>query len=123
MEVYLDRLEMLLQDLCRLTATPSVDPPVRTFLLSLFLSRKYFSLFVGLFSQQKFCAPKKHSLPADVVEGLWRGYDVEGWGHGAALLEVGDPQLGPRELPLGVRLLLRGQSLARDQSDHPGNQA
>ena len=62
------------------------------------------------------------SSPADVVEGLWGGNDVEGRGDGAALLEVGDPQLGPGELPLRVRLLLQGQSLARDQSDHPRNQ-
>ena len=58
------------------------------------------------------------TLPADVVEGLWRGYDVERRRDGAALLEVGDPQLGARELPLGVRLLLGGQSLALDQ-DQP----
>ena len=45
--------------------------------------------------------------PAEqVVEGLGCWDDVEGRRHGAALLEVGDPQLGPRELPLRVRLLL-----------------
>ena len=58
------------------------------------------------------------SSPADVVEGLWGGNDVEGRGDSAPLLEVGDPQLGARELPLGVRLLLGGQSLALDQ-DQP----
>ena len=62
------------------------------------------------------------SSPADVVEGLWGGYDVEGGWNGASLLKVGDPQLGPGKLPLGVRLLLGGQSLALDQSDHPKNQ-
>ena len=66
-------------------------------------------------------APGVHP-PADVVEGLGRGDDVEGRGHRAALLEVGDPELGARELPLRVGLLLEGQSLARDQSDHPRNQ-
>ena len=58
-------------------------------------------------------APGVHP-PADVVEGLGRRDDVEGRGHRAALLEVGDPELGARELPLRVRLLLaRGNMGAR----------
>ena len=52
--------------------------------------------------------------PADVVEGLWGGDDVEGRWNGATLLEVGDPQLRPCELPLCVRLLLKGQSIVHD---------
>ena len=99
---YLHGLEMLLQDLCGLATAPGVDPPCRVL-------DKFFSQIIV------FCTL---TLPADVVEGLWRGYDVERRGDGAALLEVGDPQLGARELPLGVRLLLGGQSLALDQ-DQP----
>ena len=55
-------------------------------------------------------------LPADIVEGLGGGDDVEGRWDGASLFEVGDPQLGPCELPLRVRLLLKGQSNVHDWS-------
>ena len=55
-------------------------------------------------------------LPADIVEGLGGGDDVEGRWNGASLFEVGDPQLRPRKLPLCVRLLLKGRSIVHDWS-------
>ena len=61
-------------------------------------------------------------LPADIVEGLWGGDDVEGRWDGASLFEVGDPQLRPCELPLRVRLLLKGQSNVHDWSGNKKDQ-
>lgn len=61
-------------------------------------------------------------LPADVVEGLWGGDDVEGRWDSASLFEVGDPQLRPRKLPLSVRLLLKGQSIVHDWSRNKKDQ-
>ena len=55
-------------------------------------------------------APGVHP-PADVVQGLGRGDDVEGRRHRPSLLEVGDPQFRPRELPLGVSLFLERGNL------------
>jgi len=42
-----------------------------------------------------------------VVEGLWAGNHVEGGGQRAALVKVGDPQLGSGKLPLYVGVLLQ----------------
>ena len=61
-------------------------------------------------------------LPADVVEGLWGGDDVEGRRDGSTLFEVGDPQLRPRKLPFRVRLLLKGQSNVHDWSGNKKDQ-
>ena len=44
---------------------------------------------------------------ADVVHALGGGDDVEGRGHGAPLLKVGDPQLAAGKFPLGIRLFLQ----------------
>ena len=48
--------------------------------------------------------------PLDQVEEtLGSGEDVEGRGDRAALLKVGDPQLGAGKLPLNVGLLLMNE--------------
>lgn len=41
--------------------------------------------------------------PRDALDG---GDDVEGRGQGAALLEVGHPELGAGELPFGISVVL-----------------
>lgn len=55
--------------------------------------------------------PYQAGLDAEdqVVEGLWAGNQVEGGGQGAALVEVGEPQLGSGKLPLHVGVLLQRQ--------------
>lgn len=50
-----------------------------------------------------------------VVEGLWAGNQVEGGGQGAALVKVGEPQLGSGKLPLDVGILLQRQTDRRRQ--------
>lgn len=45
-----------------------------------------------------------------VVEGFGAGNQVEGGREGAALIEVGQPQLGPGKLPLHIGILLRRQA-------------
>lgn len=42
-----------------------------------------------------------------IVEGLWAGNQVEGGRQGAALIKVGEPQLGSGKLPLHVGILLQ----------------
>lgn len=42
-----------------------------------------------------------------VVEGLWAGNQVEGGRQGAALVKVGEPQLGSGKLPLHISILLQ----------------
>lgn len=44
-----------------------------------------------------------------IVERLWAWDQVEGGGQGAALVKVGEPQLGTGELPLDVGVLLQGR--------------
>lgn len=51
-----------------------------------------------------------------VVEGLWAGNHVEGGGQGAALVKVGEPQLGSGKLPLYVGVLLHRRTEGRRQS-------
>lgn len=45
-----------------------------------------------------------------VVEGLGAGNQVEGCGQRSSLVEVGEPQFGPGELPLHVGVLLQGHA-------------
>lgn len=45
-----------------------------------------------------------------VVEGLWARNQVEGGRQGAALIKVGEPQLGSGKLPLHVGVLLQRQT-------------
>ena len=53
--------------------------------------------------------------PDEVIDRLGRRYDVERRRARAALLEVRDPQLGARELPLDVGLLRRHRDQLRRQ--------
>ena len=55
--------------------------------------------------------------PDEVIDRLGRRDDVEGRRARPALLEVRDPQLGARELPLHVRLLRRDRDQLDGQQD------
>ena len=59
-----------------------------------------------LFCVSRFSSAKFLKDPLEQIIGAFgRGNDVERGRDGAALLEVRDPQFGPRELPLDVGLL------------------